>query len=351
MSIHCFTSITFSYLNRARVLGETLKKHHPDWTLWLCITDREPAGFSLVLEDEPYDKVLYSSDLDIPDFESWLFGHNVVEACTAVKGPMLRRLLEAGAEQVYYLDPDTAVCNSLQPLVDMLSEASILLTPHQLMPDHDHQAIVDNEICSLGHGIYNLGFIAVSSGETSQSFSQWWHDRCLHYCYDEREKGIFVDQKWCDLVPAFFDDVRIVRDPGYNVASWNLSNRTLDMTADGEIVVNKSHLLRFFHFTKLGPIGDTMTRRYAGDNMEVYELWAWYKRKVLEFTDQRIPEGWWYYGTYGNREPIPDRARVIYRSRTDLQSAFPDPFGTSGYCDWFRHQGPKEYPDLLRKMA
>ena len=348
MSIHCFTSITFSYLNRARVLGQTVKKHHPDWTLWLCVTDREPPGFSLDVDDEPFDEVLYSADLGIPDFESWLFRHNIVEACTAVKGPMLRRLLETGAEQVFYLDPDTAVCNSLQPMVEMLSEASILLTPHQLMPDHEHQAIVDNEICSLGHGIYNLGFIAVSNSEPSWSFSQWWKDRCLEYCYDEREKGIFVDQKWCDLVPAFFDGVTIVRDPGYNVASWNLSNRTLAMTADGEMVVNKSHLLRFFHFTKLGPIGDTMTRRYAGDNMEVYELWAWYKRKVTEFTDQRIPEGWWHYGTFSSGEPIPDRARAIYRSRTDLQSAFPDPFETSGYSEWFRHQGPREYPDLLR---
>ncbi len=337
MTIHCFTSMTFSYLNRARVLGATLKKFHPDWTLWLCVTDIPPAEFPFDMANEPWDEVLYVTDLDIEDMESWLFRHDIVEACTAVKGPIIHRLIEMEkAEKVFYLDPDIAVFNPLDPLVDMLDESSILLTPHQLAPESGLQAIMDNEMGSLLHGTYNLGFTAIRNDEAGRHFAQWWSERCLDFCYDEKDRGLFVDQKWCDLVPALFDKVRIVRDPGYNVASWNLSHRTIDITADGQIMVNEHHPLRFYHFTKLGPIGDTMTRRYAGDNVEVYELWAWYKKCVAKATDSRIPEGYWFYGKYSNGKDIAKKHRVLYRQRRDLQEAFPNPFDASGYYQWLQ---------------
>ena len=341
MTVNCFTSISFSYLNRARVLGSTLKLHHPEWMLWLCITDREPEGFTFNIANEPFDRVLYATELGIPDIEQWLFKHDLVEACTAVKGPMIQKLTQIrDVEKIFYLDPDIAVFNSLQPMLDMLDESSILLTPHQLEPDEDARAVQDNEICSLAHGIYNLGFLAIRNDETGRSFADWWSDRCQRFCYDERDKGLFVDQKWCDLVPAFFDNVRIVRDPGYNVASWNLSRRTIEIDDSGKLLVNGQYLLRFYHFTKLGAIGDTMTRRYAGDNIEVYELWTWYKRKVSEFTDARIPDDWWFYGRYSGGKLIPKFARELYRHRMDLKKAFFDPFDSDqgGYQAWFENE-------------
>ena len=44
--VNCFTSASFAYLDRARVLAETLRRHQPDWTLWLCLCDQEPPGFA-----------------------------------------------------------------------------------------------------------------------------------------------------------------------------------------------------------------------------------------------------------------------------------------------------------------
>ena len=320
-------------------MGNSLRRHHPDWKLWLCVTDKEPDGFILNIADEPYDEILYASDLKLENVQGWLFGHDVVEACTAVKGPILQQLTSSEAEKIIYLDPDIAVFNNLQPLVDMLDEASVLLTPHQVDPDYEEMAIYDNEISgSLKHGIYNLGFIAIRNDEIGRQLANWWSDRCKRYCYDDPDTGLFVDQKWCDFVPAFFDRVRIVRDPGYNVASWNLNKRMVTIDLEGQLLVNGNYPLYFYHFTKLGPIGDTMTRRYAADNVEVYELWSWYKRKVVETTDERIPDGWWHYGMFSNGEPIPPEARVLYRTRGDLQAEFPDPFNTDGggFAAWYQ---------------
>lgn len=342
MSTHCFTSISFSYINRARVLGHTLKHHHPEWTLWLLVTDKPPADFPFDIQDEPWDHLVYSSELGIPNIDSWLFKHDVVEACTAVKGPFLEQLTQSDAEKIFYLDPDIAVFNSLQPLEKMLESSSILLTPHQLEPDDEWQSVWDNEICSLVHGTYNLGFIAISNDESGRTFARWWSNRCQRFCYDEKDKGLFVDQRWCDLVPSFFDRVKVVRDPGYNVASWNINRRTILACPDGQLVVNDHHPLRFYHFTKLGPVGDSMTRRYAGDNIEIYELWAWYRRQIAAAAASGIPDRYWHYAKFTSGTAIQKAARVLYRHRLDLQSAFPNPFDSTGggFEAWYRANAP-----------
>ena len=114
----------------------------------------------------------------------------------------------------------------------------------------------------------------------------------------------------------------------------------MSITADGAIRVNGDHLLRFYHFTKLGPIGDAMTQRYARDNVEVYEIWSWYRMKVEALTDPRIPERWWYYGRFADGRPITKPMRVLYRERGDLQAAFPDPRAAEGNCflAWMRSE-------------
>src|SRR6185437_1061945 len=182
-----------------------------------------PAGFAFDVEDEPFDRVVWAEDLGVPDFRGWLFKHDVVEACTAVKGPFLHQACASGAEAVIYLDPDTALFSSLDPLVERLHTCDILLTPHLTDPKGEAEAILDNDLSASRTGIFNLGFVAVRTSGEGARFGHWWNDRLLHWCYDEMDRGIFVDQRWCDHVPALFDKVGVVRDPGCNVASWNLS--------------------------------------------------------------------------------------------------------------------------------
>ena len=340
MKVLCYTSFTFSYLNRARVLFQSLRRFHPDWELVALITDAAPPRFLLEVEDEPFDRVVWAEDLPIPDVRGWLFKHDVVEACTAVKGPFLHQACASGADVVMYLDPDTALFAPLDPLIEMLADNDILLTPHLIDPNDDPAAIADNDLSASRTGIFNLGFVAIRTTGEGARFAKWWNDRLLDYCYDDMPNGLFVDQRWCDHVPALFDKVKVVRDPGYNVASWNLSKRTVAVEKDGRITVNGSPL-RFWHFTKLGPLGDVMTKKYAGPNFPVYEIWGWYKRQVAAATDAAIPQRWWAYDSYADGAPIEKPQRVLYRQRGDLQAAYPDPFaaGPGSYRQWLESQG------------
>ena len=340
MRVLCYSSFTFSYLNRARVLFQTVRRFHPDWELVALITDQPPASFRFNPGREPFDRVVWAQDLGIPDFPAWLFKHDVVEVCTAVKGPFIHQACGSGADAVIYLDPDTALFGSLEPLEAWLEDHDILLTPHLVDPNVTAEAIADNDLSASRTGIFNLGFVAIRTTGEGARFARWWNDRLLDWCYDDMPAGLFVDQRWCDHVPALFDKVKVVRDPGYNVASWNLSTRTVAVQKDGQVTVNGAPL-RFWHFTKLGAMGDAMTRKYGATNFPVYEVWSWYKRQVTKATDAAIPAGWWAYGAYSDGRPIEKAHRLIYRQRGDLQAAFPDPFaaGEGGYAQWLEREG------------
>ena len=183
--------------------------------------------------------------------------------------------------------------------------------------------------------------------DVGRAFAGWWAEQLYRACYDAIDIGIFTDQKYCDLVPGLFDRVFIERDPGCNVASWNLSRRTLRF-AGSDLLVNGSPL-KFYHFTKIGGDGDTMTERYAGANTEVFEVWQWYKRTLLSNAVTGIPPRYWSYAAFSNGAPIPKAARVFYRSRADLLRYFDDPFEVEGNSlySWLQ----REAPDVLATAA
>ena len=343
--IVCFTSFNYAYLPRARVLAQTLRQAEPDWRIWGLLVDRPPPGAADLDAFADFDRLIDAEELLLPRFRPWIFKHNVVEACTAVKAAMMQYLFRIGAEKVVYFDPDVAVFHSLAPLEETLSTASIVLTPHQTAPDYDPQALRDNEMASLRFGIYNLGFIAVRNDDVGREFAAWWAGLLREACYEKATvTGRFTDQRYCDLLPALFDRVAIERDPGWNVASWNLSRRQIRVLPSGAILANDSPL-RFYHFSKSGGDGDVMTDRYAGDNYEVLEIWSWYKRRLAANAVAGLPEDWWYYGMFSDGEKIPAAVRMYYRGRPDLMEHFDDPFDVSGDSlrDWLR----RERPELL----
>jgi hypothetical protein len=254
---------------------------------------------------------------------------------------MARHLLALGATHVVYLDPDIAVFHSLDRVIDKLIDNSVILTPHQVSPNSELGHIRDNELAALKYGIFNLGFVAIKNDDIGNSFADWWDARTYEACYDEVESGIFTDQKWCDLVPALFPRVYIERDPGFNVASWNLSTRNIRFSNTGDILINDRRL-KFYHFTKVNGAGDLMTEKYAGDNIEALEIWNWYKRALIDHANPSIPKNYWHFGSFNNGVKIPKAARVLFRERGDLYESFEDPYeeGPDSYFTWLLTNSP-----------
>ena len=349
-----FTSCTNNYIPKARILSSTLKNYHPHWTFCLVLSEDPPQDFDL--SNEPFDRLLSIEELYIPNFWSWLFRHRVVEICTAAKGPAMYHFLERERhEKVIYLDPDIMVVNSLSPLADLLDEYDILLTPHQLTPQPDLGSVAHNEICSLQHGVFNLGFVGVARREQGIAFARWWQERLYYFCYDDIPGGLFTDQRWCDLAPTFFSKLHIIRDPGYNAASWNLTDRTITRRGDGTFMANNSRL-RFYHFTGFDSgAGHAATQVFGKGMPAVSELWDIYEEKLMAFGHAELGKLAWKYARFPNGVHITDDMRLLYRVRPDLQQAFPNPLDLSNptwnYLVWYKNQSMENKNTVWHKWS
>lgn len=342
-----YTSITKSYLPKARVLAKSLKRFHPDWTFVLLYSDDFPVGFDS--KQEPFDEILTIDQLGLPNWKSWAFGHAVVELCTAVKGPAAELLAQRSAvNKIMYIDPDIKVFNSLSTLELQLDQYEILLTPHLLDAETDINAIKANEITALKYGVYNLGFFAARTSGQGLDFIRWWAERLRLFCRDDIPSGLFTDQRWCDLAPAFFSGLGIVRDRGCNVATWNIAHRSVSKDNTG-VYFAADVPLRFYHFTGYDSgAGISTLERYAPGQRVAHELWDDYEKDIVAEGQGDVRYKGWRYGQFENGEAIPLKARRLYLIRPDLQKAFPDPYSMVEPCflSWWKAEITQGIPDV-----
>lgn len=357
--MHFYTSININYLPKARVLASSIKKHCKDFKFSLVLVDDIPAEIDL--DNEPFDEIVLVDQLgiEVDNLKLWIFQHTVVELCTAVKGPALVKFLAEGSDKVVYLDPDIAVFDDLECLNRLLDEHDVIITPHQTIPEKEKQDIINNEICSLKHGIYNFGFYAVKNSENGLCYGKWWRDRLIDFCYDDIPNGIFTDQRWGDLAPAMFDGIFIWKDPGCNVSTWNLSNRQITKQ-DGIYYVNNSKL-KFYHFSGFDSGAQKiMLDLYSKDNSYLYELRDWYieQQDIQEQKKYGNGYGKSQYNYYDNGEIVKKEERRMMRERMDLLEYFKDtnPYVVEqerSYYQWYQKEITLEsqIPKITLKVA
>jgi hypothetical protein len=344
--MHFFTSINNNYLPKARVLANSLKKHCSDVRFSLVLCDNIPENFRL--ENEPFDEVITIDELGVPvkNLKQWIFIHTVVELCTAVKGQSLLKFLDEGSDKVVYLDPDIAVFDNLLELENLLDQYDVILTPHLAHPEKNNkELILDNEVCSLMHGAFNFGFFAVKHSENGLAFAKWWRDRLVDFCFDDIPHGLFTDQKWGDLVPGLFEGVYVLRDPSYNVATWNINNRKVSMTSDSKYTVNGIPL-KFYHFSGFDSGSqEGMLQKYGEQNPALWSLRDWYIDQMNEAGQNEFGGMPSIYSKYDNGQVITNNERMLLRSRNDLLEYYSDcdPFITNksmhkNYYQWYKEE-------------
>jgi hypothetical protein len=338
-----FTSVTVNYIPKARVLAASLKRFHPDAKFHLVLSDAIPD--ELRQSPAPFDRILHVEELPIENVRKWIFKHTLVELCTAVKGPAAQMIMaEHPAEELFYFDPDIVILAPLDPLQESLRRHDVVLTPHQTGPDHDPDAILDNEVCSLKHGVYNLGFLGLAPTAEGRRFADWWAERLRLFCRAEIENGLFTDQRWADLTPAFFPTVGILREPGYNVATWNLTTRPVTGTSPFDLYIHDQRLV-FYHFSGFDSGAQkTMLDKFGSEYPALYDLREWYIAQCAAVGQNELGNARWHYGFFNNGERITDYHRKLYRSRLDVQRYFPQPFDTDdvsySYYHWFQQEVP-----------
>lgn len=244
-----FTIVARNYIAYARTVCQSIARHHPEAVIFIGLSDRD-EGSEIKNVDDPFE-VVNVGQLGLPEAECFAFRYDVMEFSTAIKPYIFRWLFQnTGAPAIIYLDPDILVLSPLTKVLALLEQgASAVLTPHLTEPVDD--GFNPGEITMLRVGAYNLGFIAINRGREGLRLVDWWCDRLERGAVVNLEQGLFTDQKWADLMPGLFDDVAILRSPGYNVAYWNLMHRKVSCRNETWLVNEEP--ISFFHFSGIDP--------------------------------------------------------------------------------------------------
>ena len=348
------TIVARNYFAQARSLFESLAQYgSADVDCFVLLTDHTgPAPYSEVSGFQELTLAEISEFL--PTLEKMKFQYQVVEFATAVKPSLLRYLLESkNYDHAVYFDPDILVTGSLSGLIQELQSGSVFLTPHILkgIPE-DGLRPTEKEI--LISGCFNLGFIGVANQPKVHSFLKWWEFQLKDLCVWRPDRGLFVDQRWIDLVPCFFGDLKILRSPAYNAAFWNLHERPISFR-DGRFFAADVPLA-FFHFSGFDPLQPDQLSRHQSRQALTPSL-----RRLLEtyrdflsrngFEDHhRVVYG---HDRFDNGLRIPEVARRLLM-RVGGVDRFGNPFstlGTESFFSWMLvPEGVDALPPLLEQI-
>ncbi|HKI06225.1 MAG TPA: glycosyltransferase [Thermoanaerobaculia bacterium] len=335
---HACSIVANNYLAYARVFTRSFLERHPEGKVHVLIVDRPLPGHRY--EDEPF-AVTFAHELGIPAFSHFAFRYSLLELNTAVKPYYLLHLRRTeGIDRLCYFDPDILVTGDLSGLYGRLDAADAVLTPHLTAPLEDLG--LPSELDILLAGTYNLGFLGLAFNERTLAFVDWWARRLYRDCLHEVERGLFVDQRWMDLAPSFLQRVDVLRDPGFNMAYWNLPHRSLT-GKNGAWEVNGTPL-RFFHFSGYDPRRPEIVSKYQNryslaDRPDLAALFRLYGERIREEGHEEVQGVPYGYGTFDNGAAIPVVARKALRLTDPEGRRWPDPFAAAGpdsFFQWLR---------------
>jgi len=279
-----FTICSINYLAQARTLGDSLRQTNPDWQYVIGLVDKL-EGSGLPADLLPPYPMVEVDQIDIEDFAGMCDRYDITELNTAVKPFYIDYFFEKYPEatEVIYFDPDIIIYQPLTRLYNHLREYNLVLTPHTCSPVNDW--LRPNELHHLGTGIFNLGFIGLRKTDETRRFVNWWKKRLVYECRIDLCNGLFVDQHWVNFAPIYHEGVWIERHPGYNVAYWNLHERTFSQ--EGGVWRVNGEDLQFFHYSGYSPYKPEEVSKYQNRftfeaRPDIVPLFRYYGQRLME---------------------------------------------------------------------
>jgi lipopolysaccharide biosynthesis glycosyltransferase len=245
MNTIVLTTCSANHLAQAKNLCDSVLKYNPSHQCVIGLVDRIDGRFEKK-QFHPHT-IIEAHELGLTGFHDMSLRYNVFELNCAMKSFFVQYLLDQHKPGlIIYLDSDILVFDSLQVVEDALLHHSFLVNPHctRLYPQ---DGLLPSDRDLLRTGIFNAGFFALKNDEKAKSIITWLNQKMVHQCYDNPSDGLFVDQKWYNLIPVFFEGVITFIHPGCNVAYWNFHEREVKKAGE-KFMVNGTPLV-FFHFS------------------------------------------------------------------------------------------------------
>jgi hypothetical protein len=232
-----FTVCQINQLANAYVLGDSIKKLHPDYEFQIGLVDDSkniPSNLQI-----PYP-IISVNDFPNFGFEEMAKKYTWNELTANCK-PFFAQYFIQKSKKVIYFDPTSILYNSISFLSEILDNQEIILVPQLL-----HAGKHPDEKQILNTGIYHSGVFGIKQTPQVSSFLDWWGNNTKNKGFIDLCKGLNADQLWLEHVPAFYDNVHILKSEGLNIGYWNLPER--DIYSNKKVDENKLISVNFKDF-------------------------------------------------------------------------------------------------------
>lgn len=243
----CLCTIsTKSHLHKVQALFQSVRQFNAELDLVVLIVDAHIGSAPIYAEDE-------FVSIPLNDLKSIRHAPQIIQKYHENYDPlrwslkpilMQHLLISKGYEQVIYTDNDVYYFADPEFLFQMLNDAAVIITPHwRCINPTDYE---DNFKDNFTDGMFNAGFIGASISGISAL--DWWASVCKYRCSKAKAEGFYVDQKYLDLLAIRFENVKVIKHRGCNVAFWNQVDckRT---KINGQVLINDEYPVIFIHFT------------------------------------------------------------------------------------------------------
>jgi hypothetical protein len=171
-------------------------------------------------------------------------------------------------DSITYLDADLEFFCSPQCLFDETKGSSIGIIEHRFHPSFD---------ISKNYGRFNVGWIYFQKDHESSLCLANWQSQCLEWCKDYPEDGKFADQKYLDNWPKDYKGTHIIRNPGANLAPWNIKTHKINYS-NGNLY-SDDHPVVFYHFQLMKALDST----HFLTSFEIYKVPIEQRKKIIEW--------------------------------------------------------------------
>jgi hypothetical protein len=327
---------TADYTHCAGMMGEMIRRFHPDWPIFFCQVD----GLADTSRAEPFHRLE----------AGWLlqkkgalarFQYTPIELCGMSRPRAMLSLLDKGYSRILYFDLDMSIHAPLTPFTEALEKSCIVLTPHLLAPSTQENAELEECKYRLS-GLVNAGCMAVREHPQSRSFLEWWSARTERHGHLDIAQGFYNEQFWVEYALSFYEQAGLLRHPGVNVAWWNLSERPLARLADGSVTAG-GYPLVCFHWSGYRTARPELLTTYRNNSViapdrVLAELSKAYHQSLVRHGEAGLRDGYRYpYGHLSDGTPILPVWREAVRQRHKDLDIPEDPFeATTGWLRQLR---------------
>lgn len=317
------TVCTANYLYFARTLVSSFRVQHPDTDCYVVVADWDGADPSAV---EVAGATSLSGPLLVGDeFEFMALKYSATDLCCALKAYGIGFLQECGSyDRILYLDSDIYVFQPMRALEEALRRHDFVVTPHVVAPmPHPDRFGERPSLGDLAYaGVLNAGMAGFRVNPATRAFVETWRQMVTAPGAFLSTLGGQMEQNAFNWVTCFASDVHVLTDKAYNVAYWNLHDRSLrwrglDGPERDEWEVDGRPLVAY-HFSGFSPYEPfTVSRHDQRHSLflmpSLARLFEFYRAELERHGARELRDRLYTYARFPSGVPIDDAMRRLFK--------------------------------------